>query len=225
MQEGKSMLATKQKNGFTLIELLVVIAIIAILAAILFPVFARARENARKANCLSNCKQIGTAFTMYTQDYDERLPMGAGAGTISGANNRWYNAVMPYIKNWGALRCPSKSDYTLGYGYNYNLGGWNSGRSLTEIPTPADTTLVCDAAQCNSSKVTGNNDPLSWVDAQAYYTDWQVIFPTNYDGSDLLYTKDDQYSNFSRRPIARHMDSLCVIYCDGHAKAMNIRSF
>ncbi|HEX2998911.1 MAG TPA: hypothetical protein VHR86_01560 [Armatimonadota bacterium] len=96
---------------------------------------------------------------------------------------------------------------------------------MTEIPAPADTTLVCDAAQCTSSKVTGNNDPLSWVDAQANYTDWQVIFPTNYDGSDLLYTKDDQYSNFSRRPIARHMDSLCVIYCDGHAKAMNIKAF
>ncbi|HEX2998963.1 MAG TPA: prepilin-type N-terminal cleavage/methylation domain-containing protein, partial [Armatimonadota bacterium] len=64
-----------RRNGFTLIELLVVIAIIAILAAILFPVFARARENARKANCLSNCKQIATAFIQYTQDYDERWPI------------------------------------------------------------------------------------------------------------------------------------------------------
>ncbi|HEX2998910.1 MAG TPA: prepilin-type N-terminal cleavage/methylation domain-containing protein [Armatimonadota bacterium] len=102
------MQAAKHHKGFTLIELLVVIAIIAILAAILFPVFARARENARKANCLSNCKQIGTAFTMYAQDFDERLPAGAGDNMVNGGYNRWYNAVMPYIKNWNALRCPSK---------------------------------------------------------------------------------------------------------------------
>ncbi|HEX2999987.1 MAG TPA: DUF1559 domain-containing protein [Armatimonadota bacterium] len=212
------MYAIKQKKGFTLIELLVVIAIIAILAAILFPVFARARENARKTSCLNNCKQLGTAFMMYTQDYDERLPMGANS------SSRWHRDIVPYTKNPGVMICPSKTNYALGYGYNTNLGGWGFARALAEIPAPADTALICDTAQCNTS-VTNNNDPVSWVDAQTGVTDWQVVFPTNWDGSGSLYTTDDQWGNNSRRPVARHMETLNVIYCDGHAKAMNIKAF
>src|SRR5579872_7481927 len=82
-----------RRSGFTLIELLVVIAIIAILAAILFPVFAQAREKARAITCLSNLKQIGLACTMYTQDYDETLPFAWSA------QGGWYNLLQPYIKN------------------------------------------------------------------------------------------------------------------------------
>ena len=101
-----------RKSGFTLIELLVVIAIIAILAAILFPAFARARENARRASCQSNLKQIGLAYIQYTQDYDERLPYGYYLGTngefftniISAAD-----VVMPYIKSRQVWRCPSNT--------------------------------------------------------------------------------------------------------------------
>lgn len=95
----------QQKRGFTLIELLVVIAIIAILAAILFPVFAQAREAARKASCLSNEKQLGLAIAAYTQDYDETFPVANYAATPSedagwGANARlhWYSLVEPYVK-------------------------------------------------------------------------------------------------------------------------------
>src|ERR1700753_3672408 len=84
------------KSGFTLIELLVVIAIIAILAAILFPVFAQAREKARQISCLSNTKQIGLAVMMYVQDYDETYPFAWGAG------GGWYNTCDPYIKSSGA---------------------------------------------------------------------------------------------------------------------------
>ena len=91
------------RRGFTLIELLVVIAIIAILAAILFPVFARAREKARQASCQSNFKQIGLAVHMYTSDYDERTPIHAGkwAGVSAG--------LMPYTKNTDLYICPSFS--------------------------------------------------------------------------------------------------------------------
>ncbi len=99
-----------KRRGFTLIELLVVIAIIAILAAILFPVFARAREKARQTSCLSNLKQIGLGFLMYSQDYDEKL-FGARL-PLDG----WTGAVMPYVKNEQIFTCPSWS----------GTGGWIS---------------------------------------------------------------------------------------------------
>lgn len=98
----------RHRRGFTLIELLVVIAIIAILAAILFPVFARARENARKANCQNNLKQIATGLLMYAQDYDERFGMGDAYGTTPpNCPQQWPIAIQPYVKNWQVLRCPS----------------------------------------------------------------------------------------------------------------------
>jgi prepilin-type N-terminal cleavage/methylation domain-containing protein/prepilin-type processing-associated H-X9-DG protein len=94
-----------KRSGFTLIELLVVIAIIAILAAILFPVFARARENARKSTCQSNLKQLSQAVLMYAQDYDETLP-GANCEALD-AGRCWNLVAYPYIKNTGVFRCPS----------------------------------------------------------------------------------------------------------------------
>lgn len=105
-----------RKKGFTLIELLVVIAIIAILAAILFPVFAQARAQARKTSCLSNVKQLTLSIAMYTQDYDETLPLIFSAGSFtdpevfypfgSVPTASWHNLVKPYIKNWQLSICP-----------------------------------------------------------------------------------------------------------------------
>ncbi|MDX1934732.1 MAG: DUF1559 domain-containing protein [Capsulimonadales bacterium] len=108
------------KKAFTLIELLVVIAIIAILAAILFPVFAQAREKARTISCLSNAKQMGTAMMMYAQDYDEtlflyrnRIPNPftgqAGVGTSSAPLTFWNQTLQPYIKSFDLFRCPSNT--------------------------------------------------------------------------------------------------------------------
>jgi prepilin-type N-terminal cleavage/methylation domain-containing protein/prepilin-type processing-associated H-X9-DG protein len=96
-------------RGFTLIELLVVIAIIAILAAILFPVFARARENARRSSCQSNLKQIGLGMTQYTQDYDEKLPpIGTSSpANTAGAYGSWAQRIQPYIKSTQLFACPS----------------------------------------------------------------------------------------------------------------------
>lgn len=99
-------------RGFTLIELLVVIAIIAILAAILFPVFARAREAARRSSCLSNLRQIGLACQMYAQDFDERLPVSNHA---SNPHLRVVNQIMPYMKNHDILYCPGAPRAGLDY--------------------------------------------------------------------------------------------------------------
>src|SRR4028119_916482 len=99
-----------RRLGFTLIELLVVIAIIAILAAILFPVFARARANARKASCLSNEKQVGLGILQYTQDYDETYPTGMTEGiSPEGATVRgtgWAGQIYPYVKSAQVFVCP-----------------------------------------------------------------------------------------------------------------------
>lgn len=152
-----------RREGFTLIELLVVIAIIAILAAILFPVFARARENARKSNCQSNLKQMGIAFTMYAQDYDERL-FGARMH-----KEGWTGAIQPYVKNTGIFACPSWNGNLAaiprgsacggcggwtsvlwgGYTYaNTNAAGgcahWNDAIPLAGMDRPADRIIVYD---------------------------------------------------------------------------------
>lgn len=115
-------------GGFTLIELLVVIAIIAILAAILFPVFARAREQARRTSCLSNEKQIGLALYMYAEDYDETLPERYGDGYPdtgdfeNGYQRTWKNMLMPYIKSYDVYKCPS-NDARLHGNWVSNLSG------------------------------------------------------------------------------------------------------
>ena len=96
----------KRRRGFTLIELLVVIAIIAILAAILFPVFAKARAKARQTSCLSNFRQIDLAWQQYVQDYDEMMPSWGAPADRGGPSGGWYNQVMPYMKNVDILWCP-----------------------------------------------------------------------------------------------------------------------
>ncbi|MDD3927854.1 MAG: DUF1559 domain-containing protein [bacterium] len=143
----------KQQDGFTLIELLVVIAIIAILSAILFPVFSRARENARKAGCQSNLKQIGLAVTMYAQDWDEKIP----------SYTNWLNKLIPYLAkrstSWQSSQatvwtCPTAAathSYALTYAYNVTAVSWAvDGMSMTDFKKPADTFLFKDAQWTSS---------------------------------------------------------------------------
>jgi len=125
---NRSLQPFRRKSAFTLIELLVVIAIIAILAAILFPAFARARENARRASCQSNLKQIGLGLIQYTQDYDEAMvPFGIGAGGVYTAsdgstNFKWMDLIQPYVKSEQILNCPSMPNLGT-QGYKTNTGG------------------------------------------------------------------------------------------------------
>jgi prepilin-type N-terminal cleavage/methylation domain-containing protein/prepilin-type processing-associated H-X9-DG protein len=143
-----------RRKGFTLIELLVVIAIIAILAAILFPVFARARENARRSSCQSNVRQITLGIKQYVQDYDEKFPLDT-VDTTNGNPYGWADAIQPYVKNEQVFQCPSDSasanagtspvgsgtDYT-DYFYNKNLS--MQGESV--LSYIANTVLAGDAA-------------------------------------------------------------------------------
>ena len=114
--------ADLRKQGFTLIELLVVIAIIAILAAILFPVFARARENARRASCQSNEKNIALGFKQYIQDWNDKYPPGPmAADTLKASGGTSGGALNSYIKSSAIFYCPSDSNKTAAsYGYMSN---------------------------------------------------------------------------------------------------------
>jgi len=128
------------RRGFTLIELLVVIAIIAILAAILFPVFATAREKARQTACLSNVKQIGLAYTQYEQDYDETVACGTNAW---GNGEGWAGMVYPYVKSTAVFLCPD--DVTpqdiISYAANSNMVGYTVATAPGPYPVPAQVSM------------------------------------------------------------------------------------
>jgi prepilin-type N-terminal cleavage/methylation domain-containing protein/prepilin-type processing-associated H-X9-DG protein len=138
---------TYSARGFTLIELLVVIAIIAILAAILFPVFAQAREAARKTSCSSNLKQIGTAVLMYKQDYDETFPQAywyLNDNSGAGGYVQWSGSCQPYIKNWGIFICPSDKNRGLAptnfignnMGYGVPGGQTSANAAIQDVQAP-----------------------------------------------------------------------------------------
>ena len=140
--------APAKRNGFTLIELLVVIAIIAILAAILFPVFAQAREKARATTCTSNLRQIGQATHMYIQDYDETFP-NATAG-LAAPNQPWIEELRPYIGTKDLTRCPDDRSIfgpTSKHLTSYVLSNFfSAGRPLAVIQEPSQTIYAAEAA-------------------------------------------------------------------------------
>ena len=217
-----------KKFGFTLIELLVVIAIIAILAAILFPVFARARENARRASCQSNLKQIGLGILQYAQDYDEKYPMyriDGGTGN-PGSPYGWADAIQPYTKSEQVYQCPSDVNppptltprpIQVGYtDYVYNVavgsqvvaaGGANvatgSGASLSAIDSPVLVMMLMDG-KVNPSYATATTT--------ASVSD---------NGSARMATRGSGavgLANSGNFDANRHLDGANLAFVDGHVK-------
>ncbi len=209
------------RRGFTLIELLVVIAIIAILAAILFPVFARAREKARQTSCLSNLKQIVLGYKMYIQDYDERgwndrmytnpeLPAGGGIcqSGCGGTYVPWSTVVQPYLKNTQLLECPSDDDDgcqrgsgrakppLVGYGPNGQLNGLKE----SSVQDTTGTIALLDYRR-NISVVYW--DPGSYWDANRHNEGWNCAFHDGHakwlksDGSYNGTNPDIKYTHFT----------------------------
>jgi prepilin-type N-terminal cleavage/methylation domain-containing protein/prepilin-type processing-associated H-X9-DG protein len=183
-KEGKTV-----GRGFTLIELLVVIAIIAILAAILFPVFARARENARRSSCQSNMKNIGLAFQQYLQDYDELFPQG-----VVTYNAGWASyELQPYIKSTQVFTCPSdsagSSTAPYSYGYNSLVGPAASGINQSSLAASALTVLNYEVtALANSVQVIGTT--VAAADAKRHL-----------DGSNFSFTDGHvKWFNYTKVP-------------------------
>ncbi|MDH7571046.1 MAG: prepilin-type N-terminal cleavage/methylation domain-containing protein [Armatimonadota bacterium] len=207
------------RRGFTLIELLVVIAIIAILAAILFPVFARARENARKATCLNNVKQLGNGIMMYAQDYDEyvvnSMPESTEPSLTSaqipelrpGTSVRpyWWVKIYPYTKSLAIVKCPSDNNTATltSYGYNYPHMPYRhyypaSIKKLSNFESPAST-----IAFLHTGLSSGETDSsmLSFAYCPMPNHNYGATHPTYHVGQ-------------------MHFDGTVVAFLDGHARWM-----
>jgi len=237
-----------RRRGFTLIELLVVIAIIAILAAILFPVFAKARERAKMANCLSNLKQIGVAAVMYTQEYDDHLVPYVMFYPTGSA--RFTKLIEPYLKNLEVFTCPSDrldrnklrdmadyQPYATTYGVNWYIT-WAAGpyqgtniapRQTKFVKNPAATIWAADTAIID--KTTAHKAAELWKEDLAAARLGDIYFFT----TPAYATNGNRYEDFFSgiswkggqiiRPFPRHLGRIQCSFFDGHAAAVPASQF
>lgn len=205
-----------QSKGFTLIELLVVIAIISILAAILFPVFARARENARRASCLNNLKQFGIGTMMYVQDYDETYPPFATAVAWQDYSfTPVPGLIYPYVKSYQVFNCPSSSStgsiLNGHYGINYLLFGGGTTK-LSSVSSAATTYMNMDAGNFYFY-------PAAAISATA---DWAYIPGIGEGGGDCsaLDSASASIRGFVKQDCqsGRHFGGISTSFADGHVK-------
>lgn len=237
---------TRSKSGaFTLIELLVVIAIIAILAAILFPVFAKAREKARQASCLSNEKQLGLGILQYAQDYDERFPYG-DVSTHNYYGRGWGGNIYSYVKSTGVYKCPDdptaqttgingltgEIDYPVSYGFNSNMaapfGGGTTG--LPGLVAPASTVLLFEVQGAHqwltnpndySSKDLYTSSPNgNGGDGGAGYVDIAGATASTVKYATGAMGNPERYpsNNVVSETSGRHTDASNFALADGHCK-------
>lgn len=200
-------------RGFTLIELLVVIAIIVILAAILFPVFAHAREKARQASCQTNERQLAMAFLMYLEDYDERFPPSAYAtsGRRPQAFDDWPAIIFPYVHSLSVFDCPTSpdgvdenvqrvgADYDGNYGFNYDGLTYSINHQLGSLPEPASVYLVFDSGD---------------MAVCAFDNTWARLM----ENLDLDWDSGKEGPN-------RHNLQVNTSFADGHVKCLNLTNF
>jgi prepilin-type N-terminal cleavage/methylation domain-containing protein/prepilin-type processing-associated H-X9-DG protein len=218
------------RRGFTLIELLVVIAIIAILAAILFPVFAQARDAARQTTCLNNQKQLGTGLQMYAQDYDETLPSwpfrGGAAGLFSDPRfklwsySTWVDAVMPYVKNAGVFACPNGPKT----GANFVFGPKDSqiaiNLAINEYVENSDNGYAPLAKLSGARNGPAEVTLIAESPYAGIYQDWSDGYnipnrPKNF-GLYRMYCANKAGNNLCEGRHKEH--GINAVYADGHAK-------
>jgi len=225
-RSSRTALSPRNRNrGFTLIELLVVIAIIAILAAILFPVFARARENARRSSCSSNMRQIGLAIKQYIADIDERYPL-ISYNDLDGVPLGWAKNTAPYIKSEQIFQCPSETNRagaTDGlwpeneYPYNYNYTDYYYNSNFNWQLDSTDSWVnsqggINESVLTESTKtvVLGDGNNGGW----AYARNASEERPgDSYSGGVIT-------ANSGAEPHLRHLDGANYAFADGHVKWM-----
>ena len=237
---------SSKRSGFTLIELLVVIAIIAILAAILFPVFAKAREKARQTSCLSQTKQLGLAFIQYYQDYDEKLPAGSinTVDTTDNAGAGWAGQIYSQVKSVSIYKCPDDStangptfnnvvQVPVSYGFNSNAAGQtqaiynNVAKSVLLFETvgnTADVTNISSAAKTSgdANSFAGNgivNGGAGAVDnpATATGSGGVAAYATGYLAGSGATATGTNVGQFAT-VTGRHSDGSNFLMADGHSK-------
>lgn len=209
---------TLKKRAFTLIELLVVIAIIAILAAILFPVFGRARENARRSSCQSNLKQIGLGILQYVQDYDETYPQRYFGGIPEGPGrqaNSWRRSIFPYVKSTQLFQCPSNT-------FNTELA--DDSRAAEMATLPAGAPVFFRSYAINGANTFGGTPPSEFNRGHklAEMVNSSEIVLVTEMAQGRAFTGDlGPVANWGRPDLVfkGHLNTINFLFCDGHVKA------
>ncbi len=223
-------------QGFTLIELLVVIAIIALLAAILFPVFGRARENARRSSCQSNLKQIGLGMIQYTQDFDEYLPCGM-QGISGNMGAGWAGQIYPYVKSTQVFVCPNEQGRpgvpapagTAYYSYRYNLGlirqensaGFQTFAYMKPIVAfneTSRTVLLYEGGVYAFTMAVGEDQSAVGNGREVDSAGWGVPAGT------LMFPQAGWVYNQNPKATERHLEGSNYLAADGHVKWLKTSS-
>ena len=213
----------RKNSAFTLIELLVVIAIIAILAAILFPVFARARENARRSSCQSNLKQIGLGILQYNQDYDEKFPASRlGGSIIFGVNSNtafpWQMAVQPYVKSTQLFTCPSHTaGGTVDWSWDTPTAGPTNKINVSYVANGTGNTFYSTAwggVQPMNQQGAGGGIALAQIKSSSQLI---LVGERGNNNTDPEYYRPDTTGNFT---LQNHLGMSNFLFADGHVKSM-----